>query len=138
MALFKFEKKTLIICLIALHMSLYLSAAPIFTQEMCDIEEVEDSCACFQVKITGEQPIEVKWCDEEGALDENDVRIDMEEDEAKGVYTLTITELRMEDSGTYTCEATNKHGKTISEATIGIEPMPDTARKLVDKVAHLE
>ncbi len=114
------------------------SKAPVFIKEMCNIEEVEDSCACFQVKIAGEQPIEVKWCDEEGALDENDVRIDMEEDEANGVYTLTITDLRMDDSGVYTCEAKNKHGKTISEATIGIEPMPDQARHLCDKVAHME
>ena len=107
---------------------------------MKDISELEKSACCFRVKVSGEKPLTVKWSDEDGPINPDDVRICCEEDEEEdGVYTLSITEIDYEcDSGVYRCEATNKHGTTISEATLFVEEMPGEAKHLVDKVEHKE
>ncbi|XP_075466995.1 myopalladin isoform X2 [Ascaphus truei] len=138
-----------------------LIAAPVFTKTLQDLTSSESQLVVFESRIKGSPSPKVEWY-REGTLieDSPDFRILQKKPrsmaEPEEICTLVIAEVFSEDSGMFTCTASNKYGTTSSTAyltvkgstednsqspltisTINIdafkcEPLPSTATDLVD------
>ncbi|CAJ0933120.1 unnamed protein product [Ranitomeya imitator] len=103
-----------------------LMAAPVFTKTLQDITSSEGQLVVFESRVKGSPSPKVEWY-REGTLieDSPDFRILQKKPrsmaEPEEICTLVIAEVFSEDSGMFTCTASNKYGTTSSIAYLTVK-----------------
>ncbi|XP_075698806.1 myopalladin [Rhinoderma darwinii] len=103
-----------------------LMAAPVFTKTLQDITSSEGQLVVFESRVKGSPSPKVEWY-REGTLieDSPDFRILQKKPrsmaELEEICTLVIAEVFSEDSGMFTCTASNKYGTTSSIAYLTVK-----------------
>ncbi|XP_056386244.1 myopalladin isoform X2 [Hyla sarda] len=103
-----------------------LMAAPVFTKTLQDITSSEGQLVVFESRVKGSPSPKVEWY-REGTLieDSPDFRILQKKPrsmaEPEEICTLVIAEVFSEDSGMFTCTASNKYGTTSSTAYMTVK-----------------
>ncbi|XP_074004050.1 palladin isoform X2 [Numenius arquata] len=109
-------------------------SAPIFTKELQNSTASEGQVVVLECRVRGPPPIHVKWFRQGVEIqDSPDFRILQKKPrsatEPEEICTLVIAETFPEDSGLFTCTATNEHGSVTSSAQLtvcsGIESNSD-------------
>ncbi|XP_064001281.1 myopalladin [Pogoniulus pusillus] len=105
-------------------------AAPVFTKMLQDISASEGQLVVFECRVKGAPSPKVEWY-REGTLieDSPDFRILQKKPrsmaEPEEICTLVIAEVFSEDSGTFTCTASNKYGTVSSIAHLTVKASED-------------
>ena len=82
---------------------------------------LDGESADLSAKVTGTEPITIKWSKNGKLIENSDVyKITF----ARNVATLKFTEVFPEDAGSYTCEAKNQHGMASSTASLTVKGKP--------------
>ncbi|KFV62213.1 Palladin [Dryobates pubescens] len=90
-------------------------SAPIFTKDLQNSMASEGQVVVLECRVRGSPPIHVKWFRQGVEIqDSPDFRILQK----KEICTLVIAETFPEDSGLFTCTATNEHGSVTSSAQL--------------------
>ncbi|XP_018080832.1 myopalladin isoform X2 [Xenopus laevis] len=103
-----------------------LIAAPVFTKSLQDLTACEGQLVVFESRVKGSPSPKVEWY-REGTLieDSPDFRILQKKPrsmaEPEEICTLVIAEFFSEDSGMFTCTASNKYGTTSSIAYLTVK-----------------
>ncbi|KAM9327064.1 myopalladin [Gastrophryne carolinensis] len=111
-----------------------LMAAPVFTKTLQDITASEGQLVVFESRVKGSPSPKVEWY-REGTLieDSPDFRILQKKPrsmaEPEEICTLVIAEVFSEDSGMFTCTASNKYGTTSSTATLTVKESNENTTK---------
>ncbi|XP_044152527.1 myopalladin isoform X2 [Bufo gargarizans] len=111
-----------------------LMAAPVFTKSLQDITSSEGQLVVFESRVKGSPSPKVDWY-REGTLieDSPDFRILQKKPrsmaEPEEICTLVIAEVFSEDSGMFTCTASNKYGTTSSIAYLTVKDSNDNPIK---------
>ncbi|XP_030919454.1 myopalladin [Geospiza fortis] len=101
-------------------------AAPVFTKMLQDISASEGQLVVFECRVKGAPSPKVEWY-REGTLieDSPDFRILQKKPrsmaEPEEICTLVIAEVFSEDSGSFTCTASNKYGTVSSIARLTVK-----------------
>ncbi|XP_010290856.1 PREDICTED: palladin-like, partial [Phaethon lepturus] len=98
-------------------------SAPIFTKELQNSTASEGQVVVLECRVRGPPPIHVKWFRQGVEIqDSPDFRILQKKPrsatEPEEICTLVIAETFPEDSGLFTCTATNEHGSVTSSAQL--------------------
>ncbi|XP_017672035.1 PREDICTED: palladin isoform X4 [Lepidothrix coronata] len=98
-------------------------SAPIFTKELQNSTATEGRVVVLECRVRGLPPIHVKWFRQGVEIqDSPDFRILQKKPrsatEPEEICTLVIAETFPEDSGIFTCTATNEHGSATSSAQL--------------------
>ncbi|XP_071412315.1 palladin isoform X2 [Pithys albifrons albifrons] len=98
-------------------------SAPIFTKELQNSTASEGQVVVLECRVRGLPPIHVKWFRQGVEIqDSPDFRILQKKPrsatEPEEICTLVIAETFPEDSGIFTCTATNEHGSVTSSAQL--------------------
>ncbi|XP_064370527.1 myopalladin [Dromaius novaehollandiae] len=107
-----------------------LIAAPVFTKMLQDISASEGQLVVFECRVKGAPSPKVEWY-REGTLieDSPDFRILQKKPrsmaEPEEICTLVIAEVFSEDSGSFTCTASNKYGTVSSIAHLTVKASED-------------
>ncbi|XP_053891176.1 myopalladin [Malaclemys terrapin pileata] len=107
-----------------------LIAAPVFTKMLQDISASEGQLVVFECRVKGAPSPKVEWY-REGTLiqDSPDFRILQKKPrsmtEPEEICTLVIAEVFSEDSGSFTCTASNKYGTVSSIACLIVKGTED-------------
>ncbi|XP_067408719.1 myopalladin isoform X2 [Emydura macquarii macquarii] len=107
-----------------------LIAAPVFTKMLQDISASESQLVVFECRVKGAPSPKVEWY-REGTLiqDSPDFRILHKKPrsmaEPEEICTLVIAEVFSEDSGSFTCTASNKYGTVSSIARLTVKGPED-------------
>ncbi|NXQ54558.1 MYPN protein, partial [Anthoscopus minutus] len=107
-------------------------AAPVFTKMLQDISASEGQLVVFECRVKGAPSPKVEWY-REGTLieDSPDFRILQKKPrsmaEPEEICTLVIAEVFSEDSGTFTCTASNKYGTVSSIARLTVKAPEDSS-----------
>ncbi|XP_067277723.1 myopalladin isoform X2 [Pseudorasbora parva] len=102
-----------------------IMAAPVFTKNLQDVLALESQLVVLECRIKGTPSPKVDWY-REGTLieDSPDFRILQKKPrsmaESEEICTLVIAEVFPEDSGTFTCTASNKYGTVSSIAVLRV------------------
>uniref|UniRef100_A0AAY4CFA7 Myosin, light chain kinase 5 n=1 Tax=Denticeps clupeoides TaxID=299321 RepID=A0AAY4CFA7_9TELE len=91
--------------------------APVFIQSLSDQTAARGSTAQLTCIITGFPDPEVSWLRGGAVLEEHPSHVKKER-RGNGLYTLLIEKLELQDSGEYTCKATNSHGEALCSARL--------------------
>uniref|UniRef100_A0A8C4TPH8 Palladin n=1 Tax=Falco tinnunculus TaxID=100819 RepID=A0A8C4TPH8_FALTI len=99
-------------------------SAPIFTKELQNSTASEGQVVVLECRVRGPPPIHVKWFRQGVEIqDSPDFRI-LQKSKAinlsEEICTLVIAETFPEDSGLFTCTATNEHGSVTSSAQLTV------------------
>ncbi|XP_072279247.1 myopalladin isoform X2 [Pyxicephalus adspersus] len=111
-----------------------IMAAPVFTKTLQDIMASEGQLVVFESRVKGSPSPKVEWY-REGTLieDSPDFRILQKKPrsmaEPEEICTLVIAEVFSEDSGMFTCTASNKYGTTSSTAQLTVKGSNETTNK---------
>ncbi|MFH4975264.1 hypothetical protein AB6A40_001973 [Gnathostoma spinigerum] len=108
--------------------------APEFTDLLGDVNIEEYETAHLTASVIGMPQPEVKWFKDGFPVNIDNVRIIARQDDS-GHCTLVIKQSRLEDTGTYTCRATNAAGTEESSAIFAVEEvleMPQFTSELTD------
>uniref|UniRef100_A0A9J8AMX8 Ig-like domain-containing protein n=1 Tax=Cyprinus carpio carpio TaxID=630221 RepID=A0A9J8AMX8_CYPCA len=103
-----------------------MMAAPVFTKNLQDVLAVESQLIVLECRVKGIPSPKVDWY-REGTLieDSPDFRILQKKPrsmaESEEICTLVIAEVFPEDSGTFTCIASNKYGTVSSTAVLRVK-----------------
>uniref|UniRef100_A0A6Q2ZD33 Myopalladin n=1 Tax=Esox lucius TaxID=8010 RepID=A0A6Q2ZD33_ESOLU len=103
-----------------------LMAAPVFTKSLQDLLASESQLVVLECRVKGVPSPKVDWY-REGTLieDSPDFRILQKKPRSMGeteeICTLVIAEVFPEDSGTFTCTASNKYGTVSSIAKLRVK-----------------
>ncbi|NXJ64326.1 MYPN protein, partial [Rostratula benghalensis] len=102
-------------------------AAPVFTKMLQDISASEGQLVVFECRVKGAPSPKVEWY-REGTLieDSPDFRI-LQKSMFLEICTLVIAEVFSEDSGTFTCTASNKYGTVSSIAHLTVKASEDSS-----------
>ncbi|XP_034075637.1 myosin light chain kinase, smooth muscle isoform X1 [Gymnodraco acuticeps] len=93
-----------------------MQVPPQFTQSLEDLTVVQGSCARLSCHLTGYPDPEVVWlCGEEHVEESPSKQIEYDED---GCCTLVLDKVGPEESGVYTCRATNDQGEAFCSAKL--------------------
>uniref|UniRef100_A0A672U6K2 Palladin n=1 Tax=Strigops habroptila TaxID=2489341 RepID=A0A672U6K2_STRHB len=100
-------------------------SAPIFTKELQNSTASEGQVVVLECRVRGLPPIHVKWFRQGIEIqDSPDFRILQKKPrsatEPEEICTLVIAETFPEDSGLFTCTATNEHGSVTSSAQLTV------------------
>ncbi|XP_076192670.1 palladin isoform X5 [Aptenodytes patagonicus] len=100
-------------------------SAPIFTKELQNSTASEGQVVVLECRVRGPPPIHVKWFRQGVEIqDSPDFRILQKKPrsatEPEEICTLVIAETFPEDSGLFTCTATNEHGSVTSSAQLTV------------------
>ncbi|XP_050440776.1 obscurin isoform X38 [Adelges cooleyi] len=97
-----------------------LGVPPEVISGMDDIETYESLTQVFDVKARGAPKPKIKWFKDgkEISKTRNIQIIDSDEEEC---FKLIVTDLRVADSGTYTCQLTNEVGETSKSANLNVQ-----------------
>ncbi|KAM6265300.1 myopalladin isoform 1-T3 [Spheniscus humboldti] len=107
-------------------------AAPVFTKMLQDISASEGQLVVFECRVKGAPSPKVEWY-REGTLieDSPDFRILQKKPrsmaEPEEICTLVIAEVFAEDSGSFTCTASNKYGTVSSIAHLTVKASEDSS-----------
>ncbi|XP_009993154.1 PREDICTED: myopalladin isoform X2 [Chaetura pelagica] len=107
-------------------------AAPVFTKMLQDISASEGQLVVFECRVKGAPSPKVEWY-REGTLieDSPDFRILQKKPrsmaEPEEICTLVIAEVFSEDSGSFTCTASNKYGTVSSIAHLTVKASEDNS-----------
>ncbi|XP_041283212.1 myopalladin [Onychostruthus taczanowskii] len=107
-------------------------AAPVFTKMLQDISASEGQLVVFECRVKGAPSPKVEWY-REGTLieDSPDFRILQKKPrsmaEPEEICTLVIAEVFSEDSGSFTCTASNKYGTVSSIAHLTVKAPEDSS-----------
>ncbi|NXO84056.1 MYPN protein, partial [Sitta europaea] len=107
-------------------------AAPVFTKMLQDISASEGQLVVFECRVKGAPSPKVEWY-REGTLieDSPDFRILQKKPrsmaEPEEICTLVIAEVFSEDSGSFTCTASNKYGTVSSTARLAVKAPEDSS-----------
>uniref|UniRef100_A0A8D0GAM8 Myopalladin n=1 Tax=Sphenodon punctatus TaxID=8508 RepID=A0A8D0GAM8_SPHPU len=97
-------------------------AAPVFTKMLQDISASEGQLVVFECRVKGAPSPKVEWYREGTLIDDSpDFRILQK----KEICTLVIAEVFSEDSGSFTCTASNKYGTVSSIARLTVKGPED-------------
>ncbi|XP_074856310.1 myopalladin isoform X2 [Carettochelys insculpta] len=113
-----------------------LIAAPVFTKTLQDISASEGQLVVFECRVKGAPSPKVEWY-REGTLiqDSPDFRILQKKPrsmaEPEEICTLVIAEVFSEDSGSFTCTASNKYGTVSSIASLTVKGPGDHSNTTV-------
>ncbi|XP_042315273.1 myopalladin isoform X3 [Sceloporus undulatus] len=105
-------------------------AAPVFTKMLQNISASEGQLVVFECRVKGAPSPKVEWY-REGTLieDSPDFRILQKKprsmSEPEEICTLVIAEVFSEDSGSFTCTASNKYGTVSSSAHLAVKGPED-------------
>ncbi|XP_066475576.1 myopalladin [Tiliqua scincoides] len=105
-------------------------AAPVFTKMLQEISASEGQLVVFECRVKGAPSPKVEWY-REGTLieDSPDFRILQKKPrsmaEPEEICTLVIAEVFSEDSGSFTCTASNKYGTVSSTACLTVKGPDD-------------
>ncbi|XP_066548962.1 myopalladin isoform X2 [Amia ocellicauda] len=96
-----------------------IMAAPVFTKSLQDLTAFEGQLVVLECRVKGAPSPKVEWYREGTLIDDSpDFRILQKKPrsmaEAEEICTLVIAEVFPEDSGTFTCTASNKYGTVSS------------------------
>ncbi|XP_077997324.1 muscle M-line assembly protein unc-89-like [Glandiceps talaboti] len=95
--------------------------APIFTQDLEDVEVCEGSAARLDCVVIGSPEPDIRWLKDGLEITESrHYRMEFGDDDS---CSLIIAEINEDDDGEYTCEAINNAGKADSTAEIIVEVM---------------
>ncbi|NWW79808.1 MYPN protein, partial [Climacteris rufus] len=102
-------------------------AAPVFTKMLQDISASEGQLVVFECRVKGAPSPKVEWY-REGTLieDSPDFRI-LQKSMFLEICTLVIAEVFSEDSGSFTCTASNKYGTVSSIARLTVRAPEDSS-----------
>uniref|UniRef100_A0A8C2SRR4 Myopalladin n=1 Tax=Coturnix japonica TaxID=93934 RepID=A0A8C2SRR4_COTJA len=104
-------------------------AAPVFTKMLQDISASEGQLVVFECRVKGSPSTKVEWY-REGTLieDSPDFRI-LQKSRflPEEICTLVIAEVFSEDSGSFTCTASNKYGTVSSIAQLTVKDSNNAA-----------
>uniref|UniRef100_A0A3Q3DSD6 Myopalladin n=1 Tax=Hippocampus comes TaxID=109280 RepID=A0A3Q3DSD6_HIPCM len=93
-------------------------AAPVFTKSLQDLVASEGQLIVLECRVKGVPSPRVDWYKEAKIIEDSpDFRILQK----KEICTLVIAEVFTEDSGMFTCTASNNYGKTSSTATLKVK-----------------
>ncbi|CAH2322045.1 myopalladin [Pelobates cultripes] len=111
-----------------------LIAAPVFTKTLQDLTSSEGQLVVFESRVKGSPSPKVEWYREGTLIDDSpDFRILQKKprsmSEAEEICTLVIAEVFAEDSGMFTCTASNKYGTTSSTAFLTVKGTDVNDRK---------
>ncbi|XP_012428929.5 palladin isoform X5 [Taeniopygia guttata] len=100
-------------------------SVPIFTKELQNATASEGQVVVLECRVRGPPPIHVKWFRQGIEIqDSPDFRILQKKPrsatEPEEICTLVIAETFPEDSGIFTCTATNEHGSVTSSAQLTV------------------
>uniref|UniRef100_A0A8C8EDE1 Palladin n=1 Tax=Otus sunia TaxID=257818 RepID=A0A8C8EDE1_9STRI len=100
-------------------------SAPIFTKELQNSTASEGQVVVLECRVRGPPPIHVKWFRQGVEIEDSpDFRILQKKPrsatEPEEICTLVIAETFPEDSGLFTCTATNEHGSVTSSAQLTV------------------
>ncbi|KAM4673771.1 palladin isoform 1-T1 [Amazona ochrocephala] len=100
-------------------------SAPIFTKELQNSTASEGQVVVLECRVRGLPPIHVRWFRQGTEIqDSPDFRILQKKPrsatEPEEICTLVIAETFPEDSGLFTCTATNEHGSVTSSAQLTV------------------
>ncbi|XP_044537494.1 palladin [Gracilinanus agilis] len=102
-----------------LHDPMNLPAAPRFTQKLRSQEVAEGSRVYLECRVTGNPIPRVRWfCEGKELQNSPDIQIQCE---SGGLHTLVIAEAFEDDTGRYSCLATNPSGSDTTSAEVFIE-----------------
>ncbi|XP_058525996.1 palladin isoform X2 [Ochotona princeps] len=102
----------------------YLLSAPRFTQKLRSQEVAEGSRVYLVCRVTGNPMPHVRWfCEDKELHNSPDIQIHCE---GGDLHTLTIAEAFEDDTGRYTCLATNPSGSDSTSAEVFIEGASST------------
>ncbi|XP_053730689.1 myopalladin [Synchiropus splendidus] len=101
-------------------------AAPVFTKSLQDIHASEGQLVVLECRVKGAPSPRVDWYQEGRIItDSPDFRILQKKPrspaEPEEICTLVIAEVFPEDSGLFTCTASNKYGTVSSTATLNVK-----------------
>ncbi|XP_036431172.1 myopalladin [Colossoma macropomum] len=109
-----------------------IMAAPVFTKNLQDLLAFEGQLVVLECRVKGVPSPKVDWY-REGMLieDSPDFRILQKKPrsmaESENICTLVIAEVFLEDSGTFTCTASNKYGTVSSVAVLMVKGNGDNS-----------
>ncbi|XP_044276378.1 myopalladin isoform X2 [Varanus komodoensis] len=101
-------------------------AAPVFTKMLQDISASEGQLVVFECRVKGAPSPKVEWYREGTVIEDSpDFRILQKKprsmSEPEEICTLVIAEVFSEDSGSFTCTASNKYGTVSSTAHLKVK-----------------
>ncbi|NP_001352227.1 myopalladin isoform 2 [Danio rerio] len=103
-----------------------MMAAPVFTKNLQDVLALESQLVVLECRVKGVPSPKVDWYREGMLIDDSpDFRILQKKPrsmaESEEICTLVIAEVFPEDSGTFTCTASNKYGTVSSTANLSVK-----------------
>uniref|UniRef100_H3BDD1 Myopalladin n=1 Tax=Latimeria chalumnae TaxID=7897 RepID=H3BDD1_LATCH len=119
-----------------------LMAAPVFTKMIQDLRASEGQLVVLECRVKGVPSPKVEWY-REGTLieDSPDFRILQKKPrsmaEPEEICTLVIAEVFPEDSGTFTCTASNKYGTVSSVAFLTVKDSGDNTNLTPNAVSSI-
>uniref|UniRef100_A0A8C5RS78 Myopalladin n=1 Tax=Laticauda laticaudata TaxID=8630 RepID=A0A8C5RS78_LATLA len=120
-----------------------LIAAPVFTKMLQNISASEGQLVVFECRVKGAPSPKVDWY-REGTLieDSPDFRILQKKPrsmaEPEEICTLVIAEVFSEDSGSFTCTASNKYGTVSSSSHLIVKgPVDQTSNAALHTISSL-
>ncbi|XP_007895556.2 myopalladin isoform X3 [Callorhinchus milii] len=107
-----------------------LMAAPVFTKPLQDVTATEGQLVVLECRVKGVPFPKMEWYREETLIEDSpDFRILQKKPrsiaESEEICTLVIAEAFPEDSGTFTCTASNKYGTVSSTAHLTVTGIDD-------------
>ncbi|XP_073690642.1 myopalladin-like [Garra rufa] len=111
-----------------------IMAAPVFTKSLQDVLAVESQLVVLECRVKGIPSPKVDWYREGMLIDDSpDFRILQKKPrsmaESEEICTLVIAEVFPEDSGTFTCTASNKYGTVSSTGVLRVKGHNSTKPK---------
>ncbi|XP_016055792.1 PREDICTED: palladin-like [Miniopterus natalensis] len=104
--------------------TLHFPSAPRFIQKLRSQEVAEGSRVYLECRVTGNPPPRVRWfCEGKELRNTPDIQI---HGEGGALHTLVIAEAFEDDTGRYTCLATNPSGSDTTSAEVFIEGASST------------
>uniref|UniRef100_A0A8D0ALM0 Ig-like domain-containing protein n=1 Tax=Sander lucioperca TaxID=283035 RepID=A0A8D0ALM0_SANLU len=101
-----------------------IMAAPVFTKSLQDLLASEGQLVVLECRVKGVPSPRVDWSREGKIIEDSpDFRILQKSNprSSKEICTLVIAEVFPEDSGVFTCTASNKYGTVSSAATLRVK-----------------
>ncbi|XP_071942513.1 muscle M-line assembly protein unc-89-like [Antedon mediterranea] len=109
-------------------------SGPIFEKLLEEeMQVVAGSGAIFEVKVTGEAPLSVKWYVDDEEVKDDDNKYILDEDDG-GVYRFQIREVQVvddENEFTIKCEASNNADTIITECCLVVEDLPEELKGIL-------
>lgn len=123
--------------LISKQVSIQTAQKPQFTKHLQNLTVKQGNRAVFECYINGSPDTEVKWY-KNSILIEPSTDYIIEFDRITGLSTLTILEVFVQDSGQYTCVASNNVGSESSTAWMVVKtPSPEKVVEMRESVRKI-